>query len=57
MMLESFMGPDKFQEGIHNFLKKYEFSNAATSDLWTELEVVLTLRFLITRYIRFVSSI
>ena len=39
MMLENFMGPVNFQKGIQNFLKKYAFANAATPDLWHELEV------------------
>ena len=40
MMLEKFMGADTFQLGIQNFLKKYEFDNAATPDLWRELQVI-----------------
>lgn len=40
MMLEAFMGDANFQKGIQNFLKKYEFANAATPDLWRELQAV-----------------
>ncbi len=39
MMAEYFMGPDNFKVGIQNFLKKYQFANAATADLWRELKV------------------
>lgn len=39
MMLENFMGAENFQKGIHNFLEKYKFANAATPDLWRELQV------------------
>ena len=40
MMLEAFMGNENFQKGIQNFLKKYEYANAATPDLWRELQAV-----------------
>ncbi len=39
MMLENFMGEKNFQKGISDFLKAYEFANAATPDLWAELQV------------------
>ena len=39
-MLEHFMDPLNFQKGIQNFLKKYEYANAATPDLWEELQVL-----------------
>jgi len=39
-MLENFMGPEEFRRGIHLFLKKYQYSNAVTADLWRELEAV-----------------
>ncbi|XP_050691073.1 glutamyl aminopeptidase-like [Eriocheir sinensis] len=35
-MLENFMG-ESFQTGINNFLKKFEYANAVTQDLWNEL--------------------
>lgn len=35
-MLEDFMG-EYFQIGVNAFLKKYEYSNAVTQDLWNEL--------------------
>ena len=41
-MLENFMGPEEFRQGIHNFLDKYKYRNAVTKDLWMELEAVTT---------------
>lgn len=39
MMLENFMGEKNFQKGVSDFLKAYAFDNAATPDLWAELQV------------------
>lgn len=39
-MLESFMGTDVFMEGIRNYLKKYEWKNAKTVNLWDSLDAV-----------------
>ncbi|XP_065573933.1 glutamyl aminopeptidase-like isoform X1 [Artemia franciscana] len=36
-MLEFFMGPMAFQEGIKEFLETYKFDNAVTLDLWNIL--------------------
>jgi glutamyl aminopeptidase len=36
-MLETFMGPEEFRKGIHNFLVKYAYKNAVTQDLFDEL--------------------
>lgn len=33
-MLESFLGPETFKNGIRKYLKAYEYSSAATKDLW-----------------------
>ena len=41
-MLENFMGPEAFRLGISRFLKKFEYQNAVTQDLWTELTSVST---------------
>ena len=38
-MLEHFMEPHNFRQGIRNFLKKFAFENAATPDLWASLQV------------------
>ncbi len=37
MMLENFVGQEVFRKGLHNYLKKHEFSNATTEDLWNSL--------------------
>lgn len=37
-MLESYMGSERFMQGIRNYLKKYSFSNATMQDLWMSLE-------------------
>ncbi|MDE1828956.1 MAG: M1 family metallopeptidase [Thaumarchaeota archaeon] len=37
MMLESFIGQENFRRGLHNYLKKHEYSNATTEDLWNSL--------------------
>ncbi|GBN44911.1 Glutamyl aminopeptidase [Araneus ventricosus] len=36
-MLEFFAGEKNFRTGITNFLKKHEYKNAQTSDLWEEI--------------------
>ena len=37
-MLENWMGEVTFQKGIKSYLKKYEYNNAETVDLWEELD-------------------
>ena len=39
-MLEQHLGPDRFREGIRHYLKKHEYGNTETSDLWDALEEV-----------------
>lgn len=39
-MLEDFVGKDEFKKGIQNYLKSFNYSNAATSDLWANLNQV-----------------
>ena len=48
-MLESFMGPEEFRQGIVNFLKEYKYDNAVTPDLWRHLTKVSTKNLNITR--------
>ncbi|KAF8795593.1 Glutamyl aminopeptidase like protein [Argiope bruennichi] len=43
-MLEFFVGEDNFKTGISNFLKKHQYRNAKTGDLWEELEVTCGLQ-------------
>jgi tricorn protease interacting factor F2/3 len=37
MMLENFIGEDNFRKGLHGYLKKHEYANATTEDLWNSL--------------------
>ncbi|XP_064458599.1 putative aminopeptidase-2 [Ornithodoros turicata] len=39
-MLESFLSPEEFREGIAKYLRKYQYKNTLTVDLWEELESV-----------------
>ncbi len=37
-MLEQFIGPDVFREGIHDYLVAHAYANTETRDLWDALE-------------------
>ncbi len=37
-MLEAFMGAENFRKGISYYLKKHQYNNARTDDLWEALE-------------------
>ncbi len=37
-MLEAYTGEENFMRGVRSYLQKYKFSNAAGSDLWTQIE-------------------
>ena len=37
-MLEQFLGPDVFREGIHDYLTTHSYGNTVTADLWDALE-------------------
>jgi tricorn protease interacting factor F2/3 len=37
-MLEAYAGEDEFMRGVRSYLEKYKFSNAASNDLWNEIE-------------------
>src|SRR5712691_5743334 len=37
-MIEAYIGPDKFQKGVSNYLKQFRYSNAAGRDLWNHLQ-------------------
>jgi len=39
-MLASYLGAEKFRKGLQVYLKKHQYSNAKTSDLWMALEEV-----------------
>jgi aminopeptidase N len=36
-MLEAYLGPDTFRDGIRRYIKAHAFSNATTADLWNAL--------------------
>jgi puromycin-sensitive aminopeptidase len=37
-MLERYLGPDRFRDGIRRYLKDHAFANTETSDLWDSIE-------------------
>ncbi len=37
-MLEQYLGPDRFRDGIRRYLRKHEHGNTETHDLWDALE-------------------
>jgi puromycin-sensitive aminopeptidase len=37
-MLEQYLGEDRFREGIRRYMRKHQFANADTPDLWDALE-------------------
>ena len=39
-MLEDFLGEETFRQGIHHYLKRHQYGNARTEDLWASLEEV-----------------
>jgi len=39
-MLESYVGADKWQEGVRQYLEKYAWGNATEPDLWAEISAV-----------------
>ncbi|MCL5112366.1 MAG: M1 family metallopeptidase [Candidatus Marsarchaeota archaeon] len=38
MMLEDYVGVEVFRKGLHDYLKKYSYSNATKYDLWGEID-------------------
>ena len=39
-MLESYVGAEKWQEGVRNYLEKFAWGNASEPDLWNEISAV-----------------
>ncbi|WP_054846169.1 M1 family metallopeptidase [Sulfuracidifex tepidarius] len=39
-MIESYVGEENFRKGVSEYLKKFSFSNAEASDLWTSISNV-----------------
>src|ERR1700744_5149937 len=37
-MLENYVGPDAFRDGIRSYMAAHAYSNATTADLWQALE-------------------
>jgi aminopeptidase N len=37
-MLEAYIGPEKFRDGVRSYMKAHAFSNATTADLWLALD-------------------
>ncbi len=37
-MLEAYVGPEKFRDGVRSYMKAHAFSNATTADLWLALD-------------------
>ena len=37
-MLEAFVGPEAFRQGVHDYLIKFQYANARSEDLWAALE-------------------
>ena len=36
-MVESYMGPEDFRKGVHQYLEKYSYGNATAEDFWNTL--------------------
>lgn len=36
-MIEAYVGPEKFRQGVSSYLSKYSLNNAAGEDFWTEV--------------------
>jgi puromycin-sensitive aminopeptidase len=43
-MLEQYLGPELFREGIRRYLARHQFANTETTDLWDAIEEVATER-------------
>jgi aminopeptidase N len=39
-MLEAYVGPNQFREGVRNYMRKHRFGNTVDSDLWREVQAV-----------------
>lgn len=39
-MLQQYLGPDVFRDGLRYYLKKHQYSNTDTVDLWSALETI-----------------
>ena len=41
-MIEDFLGPAEFRQGLHNFLVKHKYQTAVTKDLMNELSAAVS---------------
>src|SRR5271156_5957958 len=41
-MLEAYVGPNEFRDGVRNYMRKHEFGNTVDSDLWREIQAVVS---------------
>src|SRR5580692_7884630 len=39
-MLEQYLGPETFRDGVRHYLRTHAYANTATADLWEALEIV-----------------
>jgi len=39
-MLESYLGPETFRKGVHNYLKQHAYGSATSEDFWNSLTAV-----------------
>ncbi len=39
-MLEQYLGPETFRDGVRHYLRTHAYGNTATADLWEALEIV-----------------
>ena len=39
-MLEQYLEPERFREGIRNYMRRHQFANTETTDLWDAIEEV-----------------
>jgi aminopeptidase N len=39
-MIEAYVGPDVFRDGVRGYIKKHAYGNTVTDDLWRELDAV-----------------
>jgi puromycin-sensitive aminopeptidase len=39
-MLEQYLGPEQFRQGVNHYLRTHSFGNTETSDLWDAIEAV-----------------
>ena len=37
-MMENYLGPEKFREGVRRYMKAHAYGNTTTADLWAALD-------------------